>query len=364
LPTFIEPTTENALTLVKGNTESSRIDHVITSYSQNFEDVILWRALKDINQGRYVDVGAAHPVSDSVTRLFYDHGWSGLNLEPDKTLSVLLTEDRPRDVTVNVALGTEPSELTFWVSSPYGLSTLDANIARRHAEGSTQMTEVSVPVETLATIIDRHLPTGDIHFLKIDTEGTELDVIHGGDWVRHRPWIVVVETAGQYSADDLSVDDFPTADVLGYTDERITDAMIERGYLSAYADGLNQFFVSEEHSDLIPRIAIPPNVFDNFVRQREVAADERGALLERQAADAELRLAELAANLNQQLAETTESLDQERKSRIQANERLDTAFARETELNATLQSVVESRSWRITAPLRSAFSLRRRHSSR
>ena len=54
------------------------------SYAQNFEDVILRRALKDIEKGFYVDVGAHDPVIDSVTKAFYDLGWRGINIEPVK----------------------------------------------------------------------------------------------------------------------------------------------------------------------------------------------------------------------------------------------------------------------------------------
>jgi hypothetical protein len=31
------------------------------SYAQNYEDVMLWRALRDVEKGFYVDVGAADP---------------------------------------------------------------------------------------------------------------------------------------------------------------------------------------------------------------------------------------------------------------------------------------------------------------
>ena len=55
----------------------------IVSYSQNFEDVMLWRALKDVENGFYIDVGANHPAIDSVTKLFYENGWSGINIEPE-----------------------------------------------------------------------------------------------------------------------------------------------------------------------------------------------------------------------------------------------------------------------------------------
>ena len=52
------------------------------SYAQNGEDVMLTRALKHIERGFYIDVGANHPSDDSVTKAFYDRGWRGLNIEP------------------------------------------------------------------------------------------------------------------------------------------------------------------------------------------------------------------------------------------------------------------------------------------
>ena len=55
---------------------------VMVSYSQNYEDVILQRALRNVSRGFYIDVGAAHPVHDSVTCHFYKSGWSGINIDP------------------------------------------------------------------------------------------------------------------------------------------------------------------------------------------------------------------------------------------------------------------------------------------
>jgi len=52
------------------------------SYSQNLEDVMLWRALKHIEQGFYVDVGANDPTFLSVTHAFYERGWHGINIDP------------------------------------------------------------------------------------------------------------------------------------------------------------------------------------------------------------------------------------------------------------------------------------------
>ena len=53
---------------------------VYTSYAQNFEDVIIMRCFKDVEEGFYIDVGAQDPESDSVTRVFYERGWSGINI--------------------------------------------------------------------------------------------------------------------------------------------------------------------------------------------------------------------------------------------------------------------------------------------
>ena len=75
------------------------------SYAQNFEDVLLWRALGGVTDGFYIDVGAAHPDIDSVTRAFYDRGWSGINIEPTPEYSLRLAAARPRDVNLRLVLG-------------------------------------------------------------------------------------------------------------------------------------------------------------------------------------------------------------------------------------------------------------------
>ena len=48
------------------------------SYAQNFEDVMLWRALKHVERGFYIDIGAQDPVVDSVSLAFYEQGWRGV----------------------------------------------------------------------------------------------------------------------------------------------------------------------------------------------------------------------------------------------------------------------------------------------
>ena len=65
------------------------------SYAQNFEDVMLWRALRGVENGSYIDVGAADPEVHSVTAAFYKRGWRGVNVEPNGEFFDKLRERRP-----------------------------------------------------------------------------------------------------------------------------------------------------------------------------------------------------------------------------------------------------------------------------
>ena len=74
------------------------------SYAQNFEDIMLWRALKHIENGFYIDVGAWSPDLDSVTRAFYERGWRGINVEPNPEFHAQLLARRPRDINMLLAV--------------------------------------------------------------------------------------------------------------------------------------------------------------------------------------------------------------------------------------------------------------------
>ena len=86
----------------------------ITSYAQNFEDVILWRALRSIKNGFYIDIGAQDPVIDSVSLAFYEHGWRGVHVEPTQRYANSLRKARPDEVVEQLAIGDSvESSLTF-----------------------------------------------------------------------------------------------------------------------------------------------------------------------------------------------------------------------------------------------------------
>ena len=230
------------------------------SYAQNFEDVILSRALKEIRDGFYVDVGAWHPSSDSVTRHFYDGGWRGVNIEPNPAYLALLQKERPRDVNLGVALGARKGKAKFHIFQDTGLSTLDRSIATSHRRGGFAEEEITIDVVSLNSVFEAHAPP-TVHFLKIDCEGAEAKVINAFNMKRFRPWIVLVEATRPLSQDETHLAWEPH--------------IVEAGFQPVYFDGLNRFYLAEEKSDLKSAFLTPPNVFDGFVvaHHAEVSAD-------------------------------------------------------------------------------------------
>ncbi|RAI25815.1 FkbM family methyltransferase, partial [Rhodoplanes serenus] len=77
---------------------------MLRSYAQNFEDVILFRALKDVTVGSYIDIGAQDPVFDSVSLAFYERGWRGTHVEPSRNYSELLRRARVDERVIEAAV--------------------------------------------------------------------------------------------------------------------------------------------------------------------------------------------------------------------------------------------------------------------
>ena len=213
------------------------------SFAQNFEDVMLWRALRHVSQGFFIDVGANDPDRDSVTRAFYDRGWNGINIEPVDTFHARLKQRRPRDVNLPVGLGSSVGRNVFYVVGESGLGTTDEAVAERHAADGWQVQKTDIVIDTLSNVCEAHAPA-EIHFLKIDVEGMEKDVLMGADFNRWRPWILVIEATEANSQTP--------------SHEAWEPLLAQAKYDFVYFDGLNRFYIAHEHPDLRAAFASPP----------------------------------------------------------------------------------------------------------
>lgn len=344
------------------------------SYAQNNEDVLLWRALGHVKDGFYIDVGANDPVEHSVTKAFYDAGWRGVNVEPLPVHIAAFDAARPRDVNLAIAAGSADGELTLYdVPAMRGWASPEQAVAEAHRADGYDIAELKVPVRTLASVCAEYV-TGDIHFLKIDVEGFEGEVIQGMDFARWRPWVLVIEATVPGSRETNH----------GTWDHLVTG----QRYRFAWFDGLNRYYVADEHAALAERFGVQPNVFDDFIphhlddawRQIDVLQTNVTQLdsvlqehvghvrvLEAQSAAGWERAAEMERSaqahqaLHQQVAREadmlTQQVDQLRLESQTLAAQLHQSAAWGQDVEQRLLAMLASTSWRITAPLR--FIMRR-----
>jgi FkbM family methyltransferase len=226
------------------------------------EDVLLARFFAGEPAGRYIDVGAGHHSYHSVTKHFYDAGWSGINIEPRFDLWQLLCQERPRDVSLYCAVSDISGSATFFkVISPTftgtdrgGLSTLDGKQAESYRKMGFIVEEIPMRTRTLSEILTEHNIV-DIGFLKIDVEGFEFPVVKGLDLDRWRPRLILTESTT------------PMTDTV--CDDSLQVHLSAANYHAAFFDGLNRYFVREEDASLLGRLAVPANVTDGYVLAEE-----------------------------------------------------------------------------------------------
>jgi FkbM family methyltransferase len=229
-------------------------DPPFISYAQNREDVVLWRALGHVPAGRYVEVGANHPRIDSVTRAFYDRGWSGITVEPMHDLAEAHRAERPRDTMVEAVITDEDAEaVVLHEIAGTGLSSIVDSVGAQHLAAGASVVDRLVPARRLSDVLEQHGGLDqDVHFMLVDTEGAEPQVLASVDLRKFRPWVLVIES----TAPNTTVQ----------THDQWEKDVLAAGYRFCLFDGLSRFYVSEEHAEsLEARLAYPACAHDTFV---------------------------------------------------------------------------------------------------
>lgn len=295
------------------------------SYAQNNEDVMLYRALREVKEGFYIDVGAQDPVIDSVTKAFYERGWRGINIEPNEEYFRKLQDDRPHDINMLTAVGCEPGAISFYEVVHTGLSTTSAVYARGHAEAGYEVHLRNVSCTTLDKICtDCGVKT--VHFLKIDVEGSERAVLEGFSFEMVRPWIVVIEATEPNSPREVFAE--------------WEHLLVGHRYQFVYFDGLNRFYIAAEHTDLARHFSCPPNPFDQYVGYNLWWA--RGKLERAQAAERNAQVNTLnhllaeVQNLRNDITERDRQIDSLRETTAERDQQLGRHVKQLEDLRSTL----------------------------
>jgi len=198
---------------------------VAKSYSQYGEDLVVDALLGCKKKGFYVDVGANDPDCLSNTKRFYLRGWHGINIEPEPSLYEKLCQVRNRDINLWIGIANEYGVKDFFQSSANTLSSFNEELVRKMSQiyGAVLSSSVKVPVMPLAEVFSKYVLKRSIDFMSVDVEGADLDVLKSNDWVKYRPYILIVE--------------------ININGQPIVSFLKDKNYLLVYYNGTNGIFL-------------------------------------------------------------------------------------------------------------------------
>ena len=231
------------------------------SYAQNAEDVLLARVFADVPCGFYVDVGAWHPIDESVTKTFYERGWSGINIEPQVAKCQLFGVHRPRDINLNVAVSDYTGHIKLWVPAYSALATCREDLLSDTIPDYADPIEHIIVTRRLEDVLHEFANSRNIEFLKIDVEGYESTVLAASGLVYYRPVVLLIEATSPHTNEP--------------TWHEWEPSVLSNGYLFALFDGLNRWYVREESSELLPKLSVPVNCLDGYITHRELSLENQ-----------------------------------------------------------------------------------------
>lgn len=156
--------------------------------SQDNQDKYLEETVfRGYKNGVFVDVGAHDGLSINNTLYFEKYNnWTGINIEPIKTIYDKLLINRPNSININCAVCNNDGETDFFNNTGHtemisGIkNTFDQRhlqrLQRENAEWGSTTELIKVNTKKLETIFDEY-KISHIHYLSIDVEGAEFEVI-------------------------------------------------------------------------------------------------------------------------------------------------------------------------------------------
>ena len=181
------------------------------NYSQWGEDIFIEKYFINRKKGFYVDIGCFHPIMYSNTCLLFNKGWSGINIDLNKTSIDLYNIIRPKDFNICAAISnfTEESELFFDhhfspvnTINKFFYDTSNKKIAFKN------MTKRKIKTQSFDSIVKKISNLPQINFLNIDCEGSDYSVLQSFNLKKYQPDLICVETkdsAGKSNKDSNNI---------------------------------------------------------------------------------------------------------------------------------------------------------------
>ena len=202
------------------------------SFSEYYEDLILYLMLYNIKNGFYIDIGAFDPTSVSVTKAFYLRGWNGINIEPQENKIKLFEKERPNDINLQMVVGNNEGNVTFYINDQC------STIKKEFSKGANE--SISIKMDTMSNVCKKYVPKGkEIEFCKIDVEGNERDVLLGYDFTNYKPKVFCIEST------------IPMSFIPNH--QLWEEILINNSYTFVYKCGVNRYYVNNNYSLLLKR---------------------------------------------------------------------------------------------------------------
>ena len=209
-------------------------NYIKKSYSGGAQDLIINHFFKDKKKGIYIDVGCYHPYNGNNTKLLYDRGWSGINIDLDFHTIDFFNYVRKRDENINTAISENEGEKDLFFF--HNRSTINSlsNIRKKDAKEVKK-----IQTRTLNSVIENSkFKNEKINLLSIDVEGHEMEVLNSLNLEKYIPEMVVIEFLEEDIFKNL---EFHNQNISKVLNSEIYKHMIKNNY----------HFVNWLHSDLI-----------------------------------------------------------------------------------------------------------------
>ncbi|MBB2144113.1 FkbM family methyltransferase [Pedobacter sp. LMG 31464] len=175
--------------------EHKKLAFSARSFSAEGEDIMLTRLFPNKISGFFVDIGAHHPSYASNTKLFYNMGWNGINIEPNPNAKELFDKERPRDINLSLLISEKNGNVNFHMFNQPSMNTISDEVMEEYkkVEWCTFLETKKIKSMRLGDVLNTYLkPDQEIDFMSIDVEGAEMQVLNSNDW-KFKPKVILLE---------------------------------------------------------------------------------------------------------------------------------------------------------------------------